>query len=484
MESRSRWVMHWSEVSVFDANASSMGIDESELMRAAGDGLAEAAARMAGGKPVLFLCGPGNNGGDGFAASCSEALSGSINTVVASHPHSKSGAAASFRKAAEERLGAHVWPSVPDGEWGLVVDCLLGAGGSGPGSALRPPISEIAEWAGSLGAPVLACDIPSGLGGPDCLVADRTITFHSTKAGMGSEECGEIIVFDLPWPEEVQDCGIGDATRLPPIGIEARKGDRGRVLVIGGGPYHGAPILAGMAAARSGCDLVHVAMPSEASERARWPPSLIPEPLPDSDRISARSASAVSGILDSGRPPGAIVLGPGLGREEESISAAAEIISASASRCIPVVVDAEAISALPECRWPDGLLGVATPHDREADRWLSGTTPSDALSEQSGEGSSIVVTGPSDEITGAQGRHCYATGGNPRMAVGGSGDLLAGTIGGLLAQGMPAWPASRLGCALLREAGARAAKTKGPGLLAEDVPVHIAHALSDWTGGP
>ena len=179
MESRSRWVMHWSEVSVFDANASSMGIDESELMRAAGDGLAEAAARMAGGKPVLFLCGPGNNGGDGFAASCSEALSGSINTVVASHPHSKSGAAAAFRKAAEERLGAHVWPSVPDGEWGLVVDCLLGAGGSGPGSALRPPISEIAEWARSLGAPVLACDIPSGLGGPDCLVADRTITFHS-----------------------------------------------------------------------------------------------------------------------------------------------------------------------------------------------------------------------------------------------------------------------------------------------------------------
>ena len=68
------------------------------------------------------------------------------------------------------------------------------------------------------------------------------------------------------------------------------------------------------------------------------------------------------------------------------------------------------------------------------------------------------------------------------MAVGVTGDLLAGTIGGRMAQGMPPWPAARLGCALLREAGKRAAKEKGPGLLAEDVPVHIAHTLSDWTG--
>jgi len=85
-------------------------------------------------------------------------------------------------------------------------------------------------------------------------------------------------------------------------------------------------------------------------------------------------------------------------------------------------------------------------------------------------------------LTGPEGRRCFATGGHPRMAVGGTGDLLAGTIGGLLAQGMGAWPAARLGCALLREAGSRAAAGTGPGLLAEDVPIHIAEALASWLG--
>ena len=124
---------------------------------------------------------------------------------------------------------------------------------------------------------------------------------------------------------------------------------------------------------------------------------------------------------------------------------------------------------------------MATPHQGEADRWLGDVSPSEALSDYSEESSTIVVTGPKDQLTGPEGRQCLATGGHPRMAVGGTGDLLAGTIGGLIAQGMQPWPAARLGCALLREAGNRAAEEKGPGLLAEDVPVHIAHTLSEWT---
>ena len=105
-----------------------------------------------------------------------------------------------------------------------------------------------------------------------------------------------------------------------------------------------------------------------------------------------------------------------------------------------------------------------------------------ALSECLEEGSTIVITGPEDRLTGPSGRNASARGGHPRMAVGGTGDLLAGAIGGLLAQGMSPWSAARLGCALLREAGERAAVEQGPGLLAADVPVHIAHTLSDWTG--
>ena len=480
MEARSRWNMHWDEVSVFDANAVSLGVEELDLMRAAGESLAGEASAMSTGR-VLFLCGPGNNGGDGFVAACSEPMTGR-SALVASHPSSKTDASSHARSMAEESPGVHVWPSRPDGEWDLVVDCMLGAGGEGPGSPLRGPISEMADWARSLGAPVLACDIPTGLGGPDCLRASRTLTFHSTKSGMGPGDCGEILVSDLPWPPEVQDCGPGDSQRYPSLEPGARKGDRGRLLVIGGGPYHGAPILSGLAAARSGCDLVHVAMPSRAASRCEWPTSIIPEELPDGDFLTASSMAPIEAIIQSGRRPDSIVIGPGLGREERTTEAVQAILEMATESGIPIVVDADAIGALPHGRWPRGMTGVATPHEAEASRWLGEVEPQEALSECLGEESTIVITGPEDRLTGPGGRNASARGGHPRMAVGGTGDLLAGAIGGLMAQGMPPWPAARLGCALLRESGERAAGEKGPGLLAEDVPVHIAHTLSDWTG--
>ena len=480
MEERSRWTMHWDEVSVFDGNAVSLGVQEIDLMRAAGESLAREASAMTAGM-VLFLCGPGNNGGDGFVAACSETLSGR-SAVVASRPRSNTEASSRARSAAEESPGVHVWPSMPDGNWDLVVDCLLGAGGGGSGSSLRGPISEMADWARSLGAPVLACDIPTGLGGPDCIPATRTLTFHSTKSGMSPEHCGEILVSDLPWPPEVQDCGPGDSQRYPPLEPGARKGDRGRLLVVGGGPYHGAPILAGMAAARSGCDLVHVAMPSRAASRGEWPTSIIPEELPDGDFLTMSSLESIDRILQSGRRPDSIVIGPGLGRDKRTTEAVQAILEMTAESGTPVVVDADAIGALPPGGWPRGLIGVATPHEAEASRWLGATEPQEALSGCEGEDSTIVITGPEDRLTGPGGRNASARGGHPRMAVGGTGDLLAGAIGGLMAQGMPPWPAARLGCALLREAGERSAGEKGPGLLASDVPVHIAHTLSDWTG--
>ena len=480
MEARSRWTMHWDEVSVFDGNAVSLGVEELDLMRAAGESLAGEASAISTGR-VLFLCGPGNNGGDGFVAACSEPMTGR-SALVASHPSSKTDASSHARSMAEESPGVHVWPSRPDGEWDLVVDCMLGAGGEGPGSPLRGPISEMADWARSLGVPVLACDIPTGLGGPDCLRASRTLTFHSTKSGMGPGDCGEILVSDLPWPPEVQDCGPGDSRRYPSLEPGARKGDRGRLLVIGGGPYHGAPILAGLAAARSGCDLVHVAMPSRAASRCEWPTSIIPEELPDRDFLTASSMAPIEAIIQSGRRPDSIVIGPGLGREERTTEAVQAILEMATESGIPIVVDADAISALPHGRWPRGMTGVATPHEAEASRWLGEVEPQEALSECLGEEFTIVITGPEDRLTGPGGRNASARGGHPRMAVGGTGDLLAGAIGGLMAQGMPPWSAARLGCALLRESGERAAGEKGPGLLAEDVPVHIAHTLSDWTG--
>ncbi len=476
-----RWEMHWDEVAVFDINSASLGVDEFALMTAAGEALAHEVAKASGGKEVLFLCGPGNNGGDGFVAACSRSLAGIRTSVLSSHESSKTETSSRARGMAAKGLQIYVWPDSPKGDWALIVDCLLGSGGAGSGEQLRSPIREISDWARSTELPILSCDIPTGLGGIDALKPVRTITFHSPKMGMTESECGEIVVSELPWPIEVRNCGVGDASRYPAMEPDARKGDRGRLLVVGGGPYHGAPILSGMAAARSGCDLIHVAMPASASSRSQWPPSLIPEKLPDREFLTSESIGALSDFIDSGRTPDAMVIGPGIGREKESMDAIESIISLSISKSLPLVIDADAISALPEGKWPDGLIGVATPHLGEVERWLSGTSPRQALANCTKEDSAIVITGFEDEIFGPQGRHCYATGGHPRMAVSGTGDLLAGTIGGFLAQGMAPWPAARLACAVLREAGSRTAKEKGPGLLADDVPVHIAHTLSDWT---
>lgn len=460
-----RWELRWPEVAVLDGNAAALGIEEASLMDSAGKSLAATALEMTDGA-VLVLCGPGNNGGDGFVAARYLREWGVEVSVLASH--------------ASARTDVCVWPERPSGEWALVVDCLLGAGASGPGYSLRGQIKDIAAWAAGLGLPVLACDIPTGLGGPDALQADATITFHSMKQGLGSPDSGDITVVPLPWPAEVEDCGPGDATRYPTLDASARKGDRGRLWVIGGGPYHGAPLLAGMAAARSGCDLVHVAMPSVAAGRAEWPTTLIPEELPDEDKLTGASLEHIA-IAFEARPPQALVIGPGLGRDEATMQAVSALFEQASQKGIPAVIDADAINALPEGAWPTGLQGVATPHAKEAERWLAGASPVEALADCTGESVTIVVTGPEDALTGPEGRFCRATGGHSRMAVGGTGDLLAGTIGGLLAQGMSAWPAARLGCALLREAGARAAQSTGPGLLAEDVPVEIARVLAEWT---
>ena len=469
------WEMFWPEVAVFDGNANALGIEESSLMDAAGKRLATTAREMAEGA-IVILCGPGNNGGDGFVAARYLREWGIDTSVLASHPESRGTSARAAREAAG---GVLIWPNKPLKSPTLVVDCLLGAGAS-PGQSLRAPIGEIVAWAVELETPVLACDIPTGLGGLDVLPAVATITFHSIKQGLTSPEAGEVTVAPLPWPAEVEDCGPGDASRYPPLTANARKGDRGRLWVIGGGPYHGAPILAGMAAARTGCDLVHIAMPSAAAARVEWPVTLIPEILPDEDILTDASLTHISEAFGS-RETQALIIGPGLGRDDATLSAVSEILRMSSDNGIPVVIDADAIGALPNESWPNGLSGVATPHVKEAERWLGTTSPSDALNDCSGEAVTIVITGPEDELTGPEGRSCRASGGHSRMAVGGTGDLLAGTIGGLLAQGMEAWPASRLGCALLRESGARAAESTGPGLLAEDVPVEIARVLAEWT---
>ena len=493
-----QWVLAWPEVAVLDANAAASGVNVRDLMEAAGQAVAEEAWSIVSSSDeigdVLVLCGPGNNGGDGYAAASMLAERGVPVNIIASHASQSSSVADEQRIiCTRNNVQIHIWPDRPEcTQPFLLIDALVGVGGDGPGSPPRGNIADILEWiTPHLGqAEVLACDIPTVLGHPSSLAASRTITFHAEKEGMRDSrgihvpEVGQVTVAPLPWPSSIIDCGPGDVLRLPPLDPLARKGDRGRVLIIGGGPYHGAPLLAGAAAARTGCDLVHVAMPSAASRRVSWPPYLIPEPIPDEDHLTVASTDVLLARLSSGRGCQAILLGPGLGQHPETLDAVHSILDAASQLNLPVVIDADGIAALPYQQWPPSIEGIITPHEIEALRWL-GPSP-DAIrpaldAAAHNEGRAVVVTGSTDHLLGPHNRGCQATGGHPRMSTGGTGDLLAGTCASLLAQGMKAWPAARLACALLRAAGSEAADAKGLGLLADDVAPYIAEVLARWT---
>ena len=506
-----RWCMHWTEVGVFDDNAAAFGIDISNLMEAAGQGLAAQAVRMLEASdrrrgPIWILCGPGNNGGDGFAAALGLVEEGVDVRLLATHLIQRGSAAQDYRdRCSAAGIPLSIWPEVKStigtGHPALVIDCLIGAGPGNAGSRLRGDVASVRNWLSeSRGreSPVLACDMPTGLGGQDVIKATATVTFHAEKwalrdtNGQIQPDVGEIHTANLPWSARVEDCGPGDARRHPPIRADARKGDRGRLLIVGGGPYHGAPILAGLAAERSGCDLIHVAMPSDAVERADWPLSLIPEPIGDTSHLTTLSVRAILDRVLNGRGCQAVLIGPGLGREDSSIDAVCEIIEKLVEANIPLIIDADAIRALPSHAWPNGMVGVVTPHATEMAHWLGASDPAEILQIRArrdgidrvveDESCVIVRTGAEDELWAPGGRHCFATGGHARMSVGGTGDLLSGCIAGLIAQGMSPWAASRLGCALLRSAGASAALEFGPGLSASDVPAHIARTLAKWTG--
>ncbi len=515
----SSWPLHWDEVSVFDVNSAALGQPPLNLMLAAGKHLANISASgvddsRKSNDEIWILCGSGNNGGDGFVAA-KVLADGDYNVrILASHKVQKTDLSNAARlHAKESEIPIHVWG---DGDWdctpevesssgkvAVLVDALLGVGqGGGENSLPRGSIAEVLIWTAehfSTGAPrVLACDLPTGWGSQLQLRAGLTLTFHEEKLGMRDVNgeyhrgLGQVIGAPLPFPDEIENVGIGDSMRYPKLETGAQKGDRGRVLVIGGGPYHGAPILAGMAAARMGADLVHVAMPEKARERANWPPDIIPEEIPDRAVLTQDSIAQISQRMSSGRGVQAMVIGTGLGREESTLSAVRDLLNIAAEKCIPCVIDADAIYALEQDKWPDNIIGVATPHATEFSAWLGNSKPDEVLAKAAesvlpvpwdihsndAENAVIITTGAEDTLIGLQGRSCKASGGNPRMAMGGTGDLLAGAIGGLLAIGMSPWAASRLACYLMREAGKVAGQQLGPGLVSSDLPQYLAGALA------
>ncbi|MGC2854003.1 NAD(P)H-hydrate dehydratase [Novispirillum sp. DQ9] len=467
-----------------DRAAMAAGVPGVALMEAAGMAVAlEARRRLPRGR-VAVLCGPGNNGGDGFvAARHLERAGWPVRLALLGSRDRLTGDAAVM--AGRWRGGVEpLSPAVLDGCVG-VIDALFGAGLARP---LDGVAAEVVDVLNARRLPCVAVDVPSGVNGdtgaveggavegcaPWCL---STVTFFRPKPGHllqpGRARMGHLVVADIGIPESVLDdiaprCFVNGPAlwRLPVPGPDDHKYTRGHAVVVGGGHMTGAGRLAARAARRGGAGLVTVAAPSAA----------LPLYAGDAPGVLTWPAEDFAGLLADARR-NALLLGPGGGRGE---ALRGQVLAALATGrgC---VLDADALTTFADR--PDDLFGafagpvVLTPHDGEFAR-LFGPLPGSRLERARAgaarSGAVVLRKGPDTVVAAPDGLVAVTVNAPADLATAGAGDVLAGLIVGLMAQGLDAFAAACAGAWLHAEAARRA----GPGLIAEDLPDALPEVVS------
>src|SRR5436853_2156520 len=268
---------------VLDRNAQYAGLSIQDLMEAAGKAVAEVARAEFGaaGKRVLVLCGTGNNGGDGLVAARHLANEARVTVLLARPPDQLATpeAQANFERLHDVQILAGLDRSEEAiAEADILIDALLGIGIEGP---LREPYASLVRQMNKSGRPILSIDVPSGFGVDPMVRPTLTVTLHDVKEGMTPENSGRIRIADIGIPAKVASMiGPGEFLLYPVPRATSHKGENGRLLVIAGGPYTGAPALVAFGAMGSGIDLVHVATPAlAATVVASYSPTFIVHPL-------------------------------------------------------------------------------------------------------------------------------------------------------------------------------------------------------------
>lgn len=478
-------------------------LDGYGLMQRAGEAVAAVVlTRYPAATRVHVLCGPGNNGGDGYVIARILAGSGVATTVWASGtPRRESDAAVA---AAQCPIKPRPLSEFVAQAGSIVVDALYGAGLSKP---LSGDAARAVDAAAALRLPVVAVDLPSGVSGASgeilgkAFAAEITVTFARKKPGHlllpGRERCGEIVLADI---------GIGDGIiarlavstfenrtdlwlrEFPVPAVDAHKYKRGHVGVFSGGPSAtGAARLSAMAAARSGAGAVTVLSPANAMQvNAMHLTSIMLRETDDVEDIKAFVAE---------RRPSAFILGPGFGVGERTRTFGLALLASgksqdAAAQVDGLVFDADAITSFREA--PDVLFQAArrhtapalvmTPHEGEFVRLfpdIAGDKASSKLTkarEAAKLANAVIVYKGADTVIAApDGRAAINANGASWLATAGSGDVLSGIVAGLLAQGMPPFQAACAAVWIHAEAGSRF----GPGLIAEDLPLALVPVLRE-----
>lgn len=475
------------------------GVPSLDLMERAGAGLARVVAEAAAPGPVRIVVGKGNNGGDGLVAARLLREDGHEVDVLSTAPLEE------LRGDARANLeclpGSAPEPFDPerlDGS-GVIVDALLGTGFEG---VAREPAASAIAAINAVGAPVVACDVPSGVNAStgeieaEAVSALATATFHGSKLGLhvepGKSHAGAVEVVDIGVPRGAPAPGAGGLISERVLDLyphrprSGSKFESGVVVVVGGSAgLTGAPTMAARSASRAGAGYVQVAVPESA--QAAIDMRLLEQMsrgLPEHD--GAHTPQGVPVAEEMAERAGAVVLGPGLGRDE----GAAEFARALAAAVpIPLLVDADGLNA------HAGSLGslrdrtaptVLTPHEGELGRLLE--VDSDevrqhrlAHAREAAERSGAVVLLKGDDTIVAVpgGPVAVSPGATPALATAGTGDVLSGLIGALLAKGLAAFEAAALGALAHALAGMAAAERHGADhVVAGDVIDALPHGLT------
>lgn len=440
-----------------DRNAGSYGITPLQLMESAGKSLAEKTLQYLP-ENVLVLCGRGNNGGDGLVAA--RYMQHDARVSVLYPAAGMKGLEATTNLHALRACAVDLLPySCADeisrytslfDEADVIIDALLGTGAT---DTPRTPFLRCIALANRSPATIVAADVPT-----PTMRADIICAFHRPKV-----EGSVVVDIGIPPAAELYT-GPGDLLQIPLKPVGAHKGEGGEVLVIGGGPYQGAPYLAGIAALRAGADIVRVATPAplpypDIITETLWGPRI----CDDHTELLVRLAKRAD----------VVVCGPGLGRESHAV------VKAVTEVCPKCVLDADALSHPPL----HAAETICTPHAGEFTRMFGITLPADRIARarivrDHAQGMTLLVKGPVDVISDGT-RVRFNRTGSPAMTKGGTGDVLAGIAGALFCR-LPAFEAAAVAAYVNGRAGMSVAAIKGDGLCATDLLDRIPDEL--WKG--
>ncbi len=472
-------ILSLAEMADADAAAVKSGVPTRILMQRAGEAVARAVIGRFKPVSTVVLCGPGDNGGDGYVAAKALKEAGWPDVTVATLGASRAGAAA---QAAAEWTGTTTPLSSDSARGaGVVIDALFGAG-------LTRALDPLAESAlSAVTAPIVAVDLPSGLQGDTARPlgqvrrAALTVTFHARKLAHvlepGRSLCGEVLVADIGLappdapPKLVLNLPFNWAAAIPWPDVEAHKHRRGKLGVVGGRiASTGAARLAARAGLRAGAGLCTVlTQPGTLAINASALEAVMVRPFEDAFELE-----------QIGEDYDAVIIGPGAGVDAETMAN----LEALARTGAALVVDADALTVFRGD--PDTLYNlldrddVLTPHLGEFERIFPGLLASApqrvAAARRAAEltGAVVLLKGPDTVIAAPDGRAAVNNNAPPFLATAGAGDVLAGLVGGLIAQGMESFEAA---CAAAWIHG-EAAAGFGPGLISEDLPDRIPPVLS------